>query len=362
MNKKVIIITGAVGFLGSSITIGLSRDHEIIAIDLRKPGNALTEAAPGVKWEQLDIAETKEVAESFLRIKSEYGRIDFVLHFAAFCHFGNKWLPEFDRTNIQGTINISQAAINAGVRRLIFASSISAMEPPLPGQMLTEKTPTSSYIPYAKSKAIGENLVAKVVDKLPCIVLRMGGVFSDWCELPPLYSLIRMWSGHGPLSRIIPGRGESGIPYIHRSDIVQITKRCIELHEKLDTFEIFLVSQQGSVLHKELFPVIRQTLSEGLSLKPIYIPPILTGFGLFLRLAFCPISGEVPYERPWMLKFIDCPWVSDTGRTREKLGWNCSPELGILERLPVILDHYKNERNTWIKRNRQRNKGRYIYS
>ena len=161
MNKKVIVITGAVGFLGSSITIALSRDHEIIAIDLRRPGNALIEAAPGVKWEQLDIAETKEVAESFLRIKSEYGRIDFVLHFAAFCHFGNKWLPGFDRTNIQGTINISQAAINAHVRRLIFASSISAMEPPLPGQMLTEKTPTSSYIPYVKSKAIGENIIER---------------------------------------------------------------------------------------------------------------------------------------------------------------------------------------------------------
>jgi nucleoside-diphosphate-sugar epimerase len=37
MNQKVIIVTGAAGFLGSAITVDLSRDHKIVAIDRRKP-------------------------------------------------------------------------------------------------------------------------------------------------------------------------------------------------------------------------------------------------------------------------------------------------------------------------------------
>jgi len=42
--------------------------------------------------------------------------------------------------------------------------------------------------------------------------MRIGGVFSDWCELPPLYSLIRMWSRRGPIGRCIPGVAKRASP------------------------------------------------------------------------------------------------------------------------------------------------------
>lgn len=362
MNKNVSIITGAAGFLGSAITVALSRDHIITAIDIREPSKALLEAAPEVKWDQLDIADAKKVAGTFRRTKCEHGRIDFVIHLAAFYHFGTDWLQEYERTNVEGTANLLQAATTAGVPRFILASSIAAMEPPLPGQMLTEKTPTSDFTPYARSKAMGEEMIAKGADKLPGIVLRIGGVFSDWCELLPLYSLIRLWSGHGWLSRIVPGRGESGIPYIHRYDVVRIIKRCLEIHEKLDSFEIFLASHQDAVLHKELFPLIRQTAGERASMKPIFISPSFAKFGLFLRVVLGVIANDAPYERPWMLEFVDRPWVTDVSHTQNRLGWSCSPGMGILERLPIILHRFKERRSTWIERNKRRNIGRYAYS
>lgn len=362
MNQNVLIITGAAGFLGSAITVDLSRDHQITAIDRRKPGQALRRAAPEVIWEQLDIASVHEVASAFQRTRFEHGRIDFVVHLAAFYHFGTDWHPEYEQTNVRGTSNILQAARTTGVRRLFFASSIAAMEPPPPGQMLTERSPTGDFIPYAKSKTMGEAMVAERADKLPGVVLRIAGAFSDWCELPPLYSLIRMWSGWGPMGRMVPGQGESGIPYIHRADVLRIVRRCIESHAKLDPLEIFLASQPGAVSHQALFPAIRQAAGERASLKPILIPPRLARLGLSLNLALGSISGDMPYERPWMLDFTDRPWTMDTSYTQQRLGWRPNPGMGILDRLPVMLQRFTRDHRTWEARNRRRDAGRYIYS
>ena len=116
---------------------------------------------------------------------------------------------------------------------------------------IVEAVTSADFIPYAKSNQIGEELVGEGADKLPAVLLRIGGAFSDWCELPPLYSLIRMWSGRGPLGQLVPGRGDSGIPYIHRADVVRIVRRCIERHGTLEPLEVFLASRQGAVSHRQ---------------------------------------------------------------------------------------------------------------
>jgi nucleoside-diphosphate-sugar epimerase len=285
-----------------------------------------------------------------------------VVHLAAFYHFGTDWLPEYERTNIQGTSNVLQAALNAGARRFIFASSVAALEPPPPGGVLTENSPGGDFIPYAKSKTMGEAMVAELADKLPAVVLRIAGAFSDWCELPPLYSLIKMWSGWGPAGRMVPGQGGSGIPTIHRADVVRIVRRCIERQETLDRLEVFLASQVGAVSHRELFPVIRQGAGRGGSMSPRFIPPTLARSGLVFKSALGRVTGHAPYEQPWMLDFVDRPWSTDPSYTQGRLDWRPSPGLGILDRLPAMLQLYASQRRAWEARNQRRNQGGYVYA
>jgi nucleoside-diphosphate-sugar epimerase len=361
MSVRSIIVTGAAGFLGSALTVDLSRDSRIAALDRRRPSDAFLEAAPQVKWEQVDIAKAEDASSVFRRVKSEFGGIDFVVHFAAFYHAGSDWHPEYERTNVCGTSSLLQAAKDAGVRRIVFASSIVAMEPPSPGETLNERTPTFDLIPYAKSKSIGEAMIAESAGDVPGVALRIGGAFSDWCELPPLYSLIRLWTSRSPLSRLIPGRGESGFPYIHRDDVVRIVRSCLENHEDLAPFEVLLASQNGAVLHKDLFPPIRRA-GERSSSKPIHISPSFAKIGLYLKCALGFVSGKMPDERPWMLTYVDRPWVTDTTYTQKRLGWSCTPGKGILDRIPVILDCFRRDRRAWEERNRLRNEAQYAYS
>lgn len=361
MRHRVIVVTGAAGFLGSAVVVDLARRDSVVAVDRRTPSRALLRAAPGVTWHQADIADKTALASLFAETTRRFSRVDLVLHFAAFYHFGSDWHVEYDRTNIGGTSNVLEIAAEAGTRRLLFASSTAATIPPPPGETLTERTPTTDYIPYGKSKSVGEQMVEDAARALPAIVLRIGGVFSDWCELPPLYSLIKLWTGKSPLSRLVLGSGDTGIPYIHRDDLVHLIRRCVDRHEALGAYEVFLASQHGAVLHKDLFPIIRQVRSNTPHSRPIFVPPALAKMGLYAKLVWGFATGNMPYERPWMLEYVDRPWIADTTYTREKLEWTCAKGMGVRDRLPTILDHFANHRLKWERRNRLRNEARYAY-
>ncbi len=215
--KPTVVVTGAAGFLGSATVVDLAADHRVIAIDRRAPSEPLLRATPGVEWQCFDIADAARVDACLRRARARHGGIDVVVHYAAFYHFGSDWLPEYDRTNLGGTGNILEAATDHGVGRLIFASSVAATLPPPPGQRLNERSPADGTIPYARSKAIGESMVAGHAPRLPAVVLRIGGVFSDWCELAPLHSLIQMWSRRGPARRFVPGWGGTGVALLPRA-------------------------------------------------------------------------------------------------------------------------------------------------
>jgi nucleoside-diphosphate-sugar epimerase len=244
---------------------------------------------------------------------------------------------------------------------LVFASSMVAMLPPPPTEMLDESSPTADYIPYGKSKALGEQMVKEFADRLPSIVLRIGGVFSDWCELPPLASLINLWGRSGPLSRLVVGQGNTGHPYLHRHDFVRLLRCCIEKNEDLRSHEVFLASQHGAVLHNDLFPLIRKAVYTSKSVEPIFVPAAVAKLGLALQLVWGGITRNMPYERLWMLDYVDRPWVADTTHTRGKLNWDCSEGMGICDRLPRMLERFVNERSQWERRNQVRNKGNYAY-
>jgi nucleoside-diphosphate-sugar epimerase len=362
MTKPIVVITGASGFIGSAVCVDLAKDFMVIAIDSREPTEQLRRAAPQAIWYIIDIADNQAISKLFAQTKSDFGRIDFVIHLAAYYDFGTDWVPEYQRTNVEGTANVIDASIIEGVRRLIFASSIAAMEPPDIGSYLTEENPTSEFLPYAKSKSLGERLLAEASSQVPCNILRIAGVFSDWCELPPLYSLIKLWTSAFPFGRIIPGRGESGIPYININDLVRLVRLCILKNHELGPYNIFLASQHGAVLHKQLFSAIRSEAGYSGSHRPIHIPRTIAKFGVWFRCALGEISGNRPYERPWMLEYADKPWITDTSKTRQTLDWDCTPELGILRKIPDILDIFEKDPKGWEERNISRNERRFSYS
>ncbi len=360
MSRDVILITGAAGFLGSALAVDLSNDYQIIAVDRRHPTDDLRRATPGARWHQIDISDHDAVATLFHDTVAALGHIDFVIHFAAYFDFNVRWHGEYERTNVAGTANVLRYSRETRVKRLIFASSIAALSPPASNSVLTEKTAPSDYIPYAKSKSMGEEMLLEKTCHLPVIILRIGGAFSDWCELPPLSSVLGMWTGGFPMDRIVAGRGASGVPYIHRSDVVRLVKLCLDKHDQLDPAEILLASQDGAISHKDLWTTVSQAWKQT-PLQPWFIPKHAAAIGIRLRYLQGRLTGRMPFERPWMTRYVDRPWVVDTTYTRTRLNWDCTAGMRILERIPIMLRLVRQHHHHWIMRNKLCHRTDYTY-
>ena len=358
-SQASVVVTGSSGFLGSAIVVELARRYRVLGIDQREPGAVLRQAAPSARFEIADIADRAALARIFSAEAQQSGGLNFVVHFAAFYHFDRDARPEYTTSNIHGTRNVVDLAAQLGAKRLVFASSLAALKIPQDGAVLTETSPIGGVIPYAWSKAEGEAIVASRTDALPAVSLRIGAVFSDWSELPFLWSLLKLWGGGGLTSRVVPGRGHTALPFIHRLDLARMVARVLESSDALGRAETFLACQHGSVSQNEIFTAIQALLSRS-GRKPRYVPVWLARMGLRGQWALGAVTGNYPYERPWMLDYVDVPLIADTAYTRQKLGWDTAPEFGLLARLPFLFERFTQQRERWEQRNQRRTEGAYM--
>ncbi len=359
--EHTIFITGASGYLGSAISVDLARDNRVIGICRREPAAKQKSAAPRAIWEKGEVADEDCLDAIFRRHFSAGRPIEYVIHFAAFTDYGEKWRDEYCDTNVIGTRNIIEVATRyPSVKRIIFAGSIAALNPAPKGEVLTEKTPACGHIAYSRSKALGEKLLARNSHRIPVAVLRIGGVFTDWCELPPLFSVIKEWSR--PFTgRLVPGGGNTGFPYIHRRDIVRIMRRIIEKNECLNRYETLFASHPGYTSHNDLFPIIRGERGKGYAVKPIRVPPLLAKSFLHCKYLLNTLRKTETYERSWMIDYVDRPLVVDTTYTQNRLNWIPTPDLHILKRLPILMRRFNKHNAEWHARNIRRNDQKYEY-
>jgi hypothetical protein len=140
---------------------------------------------------------------------------------------------------------------------------------------------------------------------------------------------------------------------------VRLVHACVTREADLAEHEVFIASQHGTVVHRELFSIVRQACGGGRS--PLFVSPAVARLGLNAKRVLGVLSGNAPFERPWMLEFLDRPWVVDTNTTCARLQWACTPALRVCERLPTILDHLLREPREWERRNRLRGSSRLDY-
>jgi nucleoside-diphosphate-sugar epimerase len=110
--------------------------------------------------------------------------MDAVVHMAALLHIVNPPLElreKYERVNIGGTATVVEAAIRAGVKRVVLFSTI-AVYGPSEGRVLNETSPTNPDTFYAQTKCAAERIVlnAKGDGGSPLgTVLRFGAIYGS---------------------------------------------------------------------------------------------------------------------------------------------------------------------------------------
>jgi len=217
------LITGGAGFIGSNLAAELlKRGHQVRVLDNFSTGNR----------ENLQSLDgSVEIIEGDLRsyhiVRAAVEGMDFILHQGA--------LPSVPRSiadpvttnevNVTGTLNILHAALDAGVKRVVFASSSSIYgdSPTLPKKEEMTPNPLS---PYAVSKLAGEKYcqVFARIYGLHTVALRYFNVFGPRQNPDSQYSAVipkfikAMLNGQSPT---IYGDGEQSRDFTYIANVVE---------------------------------------------------------------------------------------------------------------------------------------------
>jgi UDP-glucose 4-epimerase len=171
------LVTGGAGFIGSHITQRLvEAGHEVVVLDNFFTGSKanLSEVEKRIRLVEGDVRHLATVEECA-------AGCEVVFHEAAIVSvpYSVERPQESHDVNIQGTINVLQAARKAKARRVVFASSaaIYGEEPTLPKTEAMRPEPMS---PYGVEKITGEHYLAtwSKLFSLETVALRYFNVFG----------------------------------------------------------------------------------------------------------------------------------------------------------------------------------------
>ena len=150
-NKNIrTLVTGAAGLVGNELVKQLlDKGFSVKAIYNSTP---LSLSHPDLEIVQCDILDVVRLEEVMQDITQVY-------HCAAIVSFDPKDKYRLLKINVEGTTNVVNACINAGVKKLVYVSSVAALGRIRNGQTVTEEmnwTPETSNSIYGKSKYLAE--------------------------------------------------------------------------------------------------------------------------------------------------------------------------------------------------------------
>ncbi len=344
-----IVITGASGLIGRTLLDEWKNDCRIFAIARRSQQECGAPIHPNIAWMRADVSDIERLGEKFREIATA-GGADLIFHLAAFYDFSGERHPEYYSTNVIGTRNVLHLAADLNPRLLLFASSVAACEYPPEGDSIDENTPPDGEHIYSWSKREGEKLIRDPKNTVRSCIVRLGAVYTDWCEYPPLYALMLSWLKSNWKSRILAGKGETAIPYIHIRDILGFFTHVIENIDSIPDKSILQACTCGSTSHRELFELATRHYF-GEMKRPMFMPVFAARFGLNMLRFLGRITGEIPFEHPWMLSHVDRRLNVDASRTYRLLNWSPNPRHALERRIRYLIAHFKTEPLVWHSTN-----------
>lgn len=207
-----VLVTGATGFVGSNVAAALAARGDQVRV-LRRATSRLN-ALEGVCVEYVvgDILDPDSLATAVRGC-------EVVFHVAATAQYWRSGKETIYRVNVEGTRNVMQAALAAGVERIVHTSSVAALGYPPRGTMADESQtfpPELSWWPYGHSKHLAELEVRKAAAQgLPAVIVNPTIVIGPRDVNFVSGSLIRA-SVKGQL-RIVPPGGSN---VVHSDDVV----------------------------------------------------------------------------------------------------------------------------------------------
>lgn len=321
-----MLVTGGAGFIGSHIAEQLAREgHKVIIYD-----NFSTGSTENIKDLSMDIKIEKGDVLDFPKLMSAVEGCDAISHQAAQLEIGSAIKnPAMDaRVNIEGTINVLEAAVKKKVKKVIYASSagIYGEAVRLPQD---EEHPKRPSWPYGVSKYAGELYCLQYSQfyGIKTCALRYGIVYGEreWFG-----RVLTMFVKRAVLENkppVIFGDGRQTRDFIYVKDVAELHNILLE-DDYGGEFEAYNVGSGVATSIRDLAKLVVDL--SGNPLEPIYEDPPEGGYS--------SITGR--WRIPRELRNLQL----DISKVSRETGWK--PRTSLREGLEREIK--------WVKANRER--------
>ena len=212
MPPTTILLTGATGFLGASLARALlAKGHAVRAL--------VRPQAPRRSLEGLDIAYALGTVTDQKSLIYAMAGVGDVIHAAADYRIFVPNPGQMRETNVIGTAAVMQAALEAGVPRIVHVSSVATLRPRADGTAATEAdaaTPEEAIGPYKRSKTEAERVVEAMVARagLPAVIVNPSTPIGPHDRRPTPTGRVILEAARGRM----PAYVETGLNLVHVED------------------------------------------------------------------------------------------------------------------------------------------------
>ena len=253
------LITGIAGFIGSSIARALlAEGAEVRGLDNFATGNPanLDEIRSRIEFREADVLD-------FDSVRSASAGVDYVFHEAAIPSVPKSVADPVGTNgpNLTGTLNVLEAARQAGVRRVMYAASSAVYgdSPELPKRETMIPAPIS---PYAVQKLAGEHYLTSYtrVYGLETVSLRYFNIFGPRQDPSSQYSgvlarfISQMLAGEAPT---IYGDGMTSRDFTYIDNVVSANLLAAEAPAAAVAGRVFNIATGKRITLLEAYEVIR---------------------------------------------------------------------------------------------------------
>jgi nucleoside-diphosphate-sugar epimerase len=293
------LVTGASGYFGGVLARYLL-DRGIAVVGLDRLDDPEPDAR--IAYAPADLRDAGAVRAVF----DAQGPFDAVFHCAALMGHEKPDPKDLWSANVEGTRVLADACVRAGVRKIVYTSTICVFgrEYPYP---VTEDEPTCPIEDYGRSKLEGENVLAGYAGRLDYDAIRCPTIVS--AGRLGLLAILFEFVKEGRRVYLV-GDGSNRYSFVDAADLANA---CL-LAARAPGSHVYNVGSDHVKPLREVYQAVIEEAGSRSRLTSLPAGPAVGLLALLHRLGVSPLG-------PYHARLIAGTFVFDTARIRRDLGW-----------------------------------------
>lgn len=260
-----ILVTGSSGFLGHYLCQFLAELNYLVLAQTRK---AQIFNHPNITNINFDLNDNLD--------SIDLNRVEVIIHCAGRAHVMNETaaspLEAYRQTNVQGTLNLAKKAVQSGVKRFIYLSSIKVNGEQTTTQAFQPNDHVHTDDPYGLSKYEAEQALLELSKNtgLEVVIIRPVLIYGPNVKAN-FKSMVNLASKKLPLPIGCLDNKRSMVSVYNLADLIHTCMTHPDANR-----EVFLASDQDDISVKQLFEKLAHYQNNKLLMLPV--PKSLIGF------------------------------------------------------------------------------------